>query len=278
MITGVLAALLSALCYGVAAVLQAKAASAQPSGGHADPRLLFRLLRSAPFVGGLVLDVAGFAAQFAALRVAPVFLVQAAQAASLAVTAVVAAPLLGVRLRSREWIAIAAVSGGLALLGLSAGLEGATETAAAFGFVLIGAVLVLAVLGLLAGRRPDPGGSAVLGLVAGLGFGVVALAARALTDLSFGALLRNPATYALGLAGVVAFQFYAAGLQRGAVTVVTAAVVIGETVAPAIVGVLVFGDHTRAGMAPLAVAGFVIALVGAFGLTRFGQVSQDGTG
>jgi hypothetical protein len=73
----------------------------------------------------------------------------------------------------------------------------------------------------------------------------------------------------------MAFQFYAAGLQRGAVTVVTAAVVIGETVAPAVVGVVVFGDHTRRGMAPVAIVGFVVALAGAFGLTRFGHVVPE---
>jgi hypothetical protein len=68
--------------------------------------------------------------------------------------------------------------------------------------------------------------------------------------------------------------FYANGLHRGAVTVVTAAVVIGETLPPAAIGIAVLGDHTRAGLTPLAVAGFVVALLGAFGLTRFGEVPQ----
>jgi drug/metabolite transporter (DMT)-like permease len=272
MVGGLLGALLSAVCYGVASVLQARAVKASPPGAGVDPRLLLRLLRRVPFVGGLVLDVAGFVAQFAALRVAPVFLVQAAQSAGLAVTAVVAIAVLRVRLGVREWLAVVAVCGGLAMLGFSAGLEGAVVTGTGFRLALVGSVILLGLVGFAVGRGSGPTGSAVLGLVAGLGFGVVALAARALPSLSPGHLVRDPALYALVLGGLVAFLFYATGLQRGAVTVVTAAVVVGETLVPAAVGVVVFGDHTRAGMVPVAVGGFVVALAGAFGLTRFGQV------
>jgi drug/metabolite transporter (DMT)-like permease len=274
MVGGLLGALLSAVCYGVASVLQARAVKASPPGAGVDPRLLLRLLRRVPFVGGLVLDVAGFVAQFAALRVAPVFLVQAAQAASLAVTAVVAIAVLRVRLGVREWLAIVAVCGGLAMLGFSAGLEGAVVTGTGFRLALVGSVILLGLVGFAVGRGSGPTGSAVLGLVAGLGFGVVALAARALPSLSPGHLVRDPALYALVLGGLVAFLFYATGLQRGAVTVVTATVVVGETLVPAAVGVVVFGDHTRAGMVPVAVGGFVVALAGAFGLTRFGQLPE----
>jgi drug/metabolite transporter (DMT)-like permease len=270
-ITGLLAALASAVCYGVASVLQAVAARSAPRTEGVDPRLLLRLLVRPAFLGGLLLDVAGFAAQFAALRTVPVFLVQAALAAALAVTAIVAVPVLGVRLARREWAAIAAVTAGLAMLASSAGAEGTATVTAGLRWALLGATFVLAATGFAAGRLGDPAGAAVLGLVGGLGFGVVALAARALTDLSAAGLIVNPATYALAGAGVVAFLFYATGLQRGAVTVTTAAVVIGETVLPAVVGVLVLGDRTRPGFAGVAVAGFVVAVGGALALARFGE-------
>jgi len=284
MLRGLIAALVSAACYGTGSVLQAKAATSTPGTvgtpgtpepAGVDPRLLIRLLGRTPFILGMLLDVCGFAAQFVALRSVPVFLVQTAQAASLAVTALVAVPLLKVRLRPREWSAVGVVTVGLALVGLSAGAEGAAATGPGFRIGLVVAVLVLGGVGLAAGRYGRAVGSAVLGGVAGLGFGIVALAARALTSLSPGHLLRDPASYALALGGVVAFAFYATGLQRGAVTTVTAAVVVGETAAPAVIGILVFGDHTRPGTAPLAVAGFIAALVGAFGLSRFGQLSED---
>ena len=272
---GVLAALVSALCYGVASVLQARAARLGPGG---PTRPLLRMVVRAPFVAGVTLDVAGFAAQFAALRVAPVFLVQAAQAGSLAVTAAVAGAVLKIKLGVRGWIAVGTACAGLAALGASAGAEGPASTGIAFRGALVVAVVLLAGVGLVADRIAEPIGSAVIGLVAGLGFGVVALAARALLDLAPIRLVADPATYALACGGVVAFLFYARGLQRGAVTAVTAAVVAGETLLPAIVGILAFGDHTRPGAAPIAVAGFAATLAGAAALAHFGALPAPAAG
>jgi drug/metabolite transporter (DMT)-like permease len=275
MVRGLLAAFASAVCYGVGSALQAKSARGAPVTRGVHPGLLLRMLGRMPFVLGLALDAVGFVAQFIALREAPVYLVQAAQAASLAVTALVALPLLHVRLRAPDWLAIAAVSAGLAMLGLSADSRETVVTGEGFRFALLGAVVLLAVLGFVVGRHFSPTRSAPLGVVAGLAFAVVALAARALTGLSPGRLVADPAAYALAVGGPVAFLFYTTGLQRGVVTVVTAATVVGETVAPAAVGVLMFGDHTRPGMAPVAVLGFVLALVGALGLARFGEVPES---
>jgi drug/metabolite transporter (DMT)-like permease len=269
---GVVAALFSALCYGVASVLQSKALRVDSAGPAR--RAPLRLILKAGFAGGLVLDTAGFAAQFTALRIAPVFLVQAAQAASLAVTAAVAGAVLKVRLGRRDWIAVGLVCAGLAALGFSAGAEGSVRTTLAFRGVLVAAIVLLAGLGRAAGRLREPAGSAVLGLVAGLGFGVVALAARAIPSLSPLRLVSDPATYALALGGVVALLFYARALQLGGVTAVTAALVTGETLLPAAVGILVLGDHARPGTAPIAFVGFAATLAGAAGLAHFGEVRQ----
>jgi len=89
-------------------------------------------------------------------------------------------------------------------------------------------VLVLGAAGFAAGRLLDPARSAVLEAVAGLGFGVVALAARLLPGFAPRRLILDPASYALVGGGLVAFLFFATGLQRGAVTITTAAVVVGE--------------------------------------------------
>jgi uncharacterized membrane protein YdcZ (DUF606 family) len=108
---------------------------------------------------------------------------------------------------------------------------------------------------------------------------VVALAARALTAFSPARLVADTAAYALVGGGLVAFLFFATGLQRGAVTVTTAAVVVGETIVPATVGVVALGDQIRPGFALVAVAGFVVALAGALLLTRFGEaVHQPAAG
>jgi hypothetical protein len=46
---------------------------------------------------------------------------------------------------------------------------------------------------------------------------------------------------------------------------------LGETVIPALVGVLVLGDQTRPGFTAVAVSGFLIALLAALTLARFGE-------
>jgi drug/metabolite transporter (DMT)-like permease len=271
MIVGFVAALASAVCYGVASVLQSSAARAEPDRGGVDARLLARLARRLPFVVGVALDMVAFVAQFIALRYLAVFVVQAVQAGNLAVTALAAIPLLGARLRGREWAAIGAVCVGLVMLAVAAGTERAGAVSPAVRWGLLIGVAVIVAAGFAAGRMTGRAAPVVLGAVAGLGFGVVALSARVLTDLQIGRLVTNPALYALAIGGIASFLFYTTGLQRGAVTTVTAAVIISETVLPALVGVIVLGDRTRPGFAPVAVAGFAIAVTGSLMLARFGE-------
>ncbi|HEY2060612.1 MAG TPA: DMT family transporter [Amycolatopsis sp.] len=271
MVWGLLCALLSAVAYGVASVMQAVAAKASPdSGAGVDPRLLLRVLRQWKFVLGLGFDVLGFVAQIAALHVLPLFVVQAAQAASLAVTAV-AARVFGVRLGAREWTAVGVVCAGLALLGGSAESEGSTQVGLGFRLVLAGAVVVLGLAGVAAGRASRRVRTPALGLVAGLCFGIVAISGRVMPSLAPLDLLTDPALYIVAVAGGLAMLFYATALQRGSVTTSTAMMVLGETVLPSLIGIVLLGDRTRPGFALVAVAGFVLAVTAALALARFGE-------
>lgn len=272
MIVGVVFALASAVCYGVAAVLQARAARSTPGGDGVDVRLIVRLVGQLPFLGGLVMDLVGFGAQFAALRSLPVFVVQAAQASSLAITALLAVPVLGARLAGRQWFAVVAVCVGLGMIASSGAAEAGGTGGSGIRILLFALTAVLAVTGLIAGRHKGRARDPILGLVAGLGFGVVALASRALdTPLRPMHLLRDSAAYALAAAALVAFLFYATALQKGHVTSVSAAVILGETLLPAVVGVLAFGDHARRGFLVVAVAAFCLVVLGALGLARAGD-------
>ncbi|MEU9111775.1 hypothetical protein AB0D04_08300 [Streptomyces sp. NPDC048483] len=278
MVLGMICAPASAVCFGTASVFQAVAArtTTPGTGSGVDPRLLLRVLTQWRYLLGLALDGVGFLLELVALRALPIYVVGAALAATLAVTAVVAAPVLHSRLRRAEWAAVGTVCGGLALLGLASGTEGhlrgTTELRAA---ALLFALAVLA-SGALAGRLPDRARAAVLGLGAGLGFGVVEVAVRLIDDFAPAALLTNPATYALLIGGGAAFLLLTSAFQCGSVTTATAAMVIGETIGPAVVGVVWLGDRTRAGLAPLAVTGFALAVAGALALARFGEApAQD---
>ncbi len=282
--------MVAAVCYGVAAVMQAMAVRAASrrtagaaSGGSAalgrvgvDPGLVLRMLRQWRFIASLALDLVGFAAQLVALRRLPLFAVQAMIAANLAVTAVVAAWLIHLELAWREWLAVAGVVVGVGMLGSSAGEHVVTGVSAEFKLALILAVAGIALIGVASSRLRPPARTPVLGAVAGLGYGVLAVAARVLPGFSPQHLVRDPAAYALAAAGIVSFMLYATALEDGSVTVATAAVVLAETTPPAVVGVMFLGDHTRVGLGGVAVLGFSLAVVCAVALARFGETDEQG--
>lgn len=287
MLASLVAALVSAFCYGVAAVMQAiavRSASNRPApdstagtraAGRVDPGLVVRMLRQWPFIASLGIDLIGFLAQLVALRRLPLFAVQAMIAANLAVTAVFAAWLMHTVLSWREWVAVSGVVAGVGLLGSSAGAQGAASVGSEFQLGLIVAVAGVGVAGIAAARLPNPARTPVLGAIAGLGYAVLAVSARILPGFSPQQLIRNPATYTLAAAGIVSFLLYTAALEGGSVTVATAAVVLAETTPPAVVGVIFLGDSTQRGLTGVAVLGFILAVVCAVALARFGEASEQ---
>jgi len=279
-LVSLIAAVVAAVCYGVASVMQAIAVRAasnrepDETSGGVDPGLVVRMLHQWRFLVSICLDTLGFIAQLIALQRLPLFVVQAFVASNLAVTAVVASRLIGVTLTWREWAAVVGVVAGVGLLGSTAGAEGAAQVGAVFKLALIVAVAGLAVVGMAAAKLNEPYRTTALGLTAGLGFGVLSIAARVLDGFMPLQLARDPATYAIIAAGIISFMFYATALEGGSVTVATAGVVLAETIPPAIIGVIFLGDQTRPGLAGVAWAGFFIAVASAVMLARFGEAHQ----
>ncbi len=274
MLLALLGAAGAAVAYGVAAVLQAVGAR-RVGGHHGGPRTLVRVLIQVPYLGGSALGLVGFVLSLAALRSLPLFVVEPIVASSVAVTAVVAIPLLGARISRSERGAVAGTVLGLALLGAS----GQPGPAAVVGSGLRWALGAAAVLGLVAAvgalHARFAAGAAVLGALAGWEFGIVAVAARVLRDpSSLHGLLTDPATLALGVASGGGLTLLTTALQRGAVTATTAALVLVETAAPAAVGITLLGDTTRSGFTVLAVLGFALACAGTLVLARFGEPNQ----
>jgi drug/metabolite transporter (DMT)-like permease len=274
------AALVAALCYGLGSVMQAIAvraasrrdvlAAAGDSPG-VDPGLVLRMLRQWPFLVSIVVDLVGFVCQVIALRRLPLFEVQVIIASNLAVTALLASWMMRIVLTWREWSAVSAVVIGVGLLGSSGGSEGAAKVGVDFHLALICALAAITIGGIAAARLLSRVRTPVLGAIAGLGYGVIAVCARILPGYSIHQLVTSPAAYTLAAAGIISFMLYASALESGKVTVATAAVILAETVPPAIVGVLFLGDSTRHGMEGVAAAGFLLALTAAIALARFGE-------
>ncbi|HUJ07820.1 MAG TPA: hypothetical protein VLX31_17075 [Streptosporangiaceae bacterium] len=286
MLVSLAAAIVAAFCYGLGAVMQAiavRASTRRPAleaagvSSGVDPGLVLRMLHQWPFIVSIAIDLTGFVCQVIALRRLPLFEVQVIIAGNLAVTAVCASWLMHAVLSLREWLAVTAVVVGVGLLGSSAGSEGAATVGIDFHLALMAALAVIAAAGVLAGRLPSRIRTPVLGALAGLGYGVVAVCARILPGYSPHQLVTSPAAYTLAAAGIISFMLYASALESGSVTVATAAVILVETVPPAVVGVLLLGDTTRPGMAGVAVAGFLLALLSAVALARFGEGGEHPT-
>lgn len=287
MFVSLVAALTAAFCYGIGAVMQAiavRAASRRPvlaaAGvtGRVDPGLVIRMFRQWPFVLSLGIDFIGFVCQLIALRRLPIFEVQVIIAGNLAVTAVFASWLMHTVLSLREWAAVIAIVVGVGLLGSSAGSQGATSVGIDFHLGLIAALAAIALAGMGAARLPSQYRTVALGATAGLGYAVLAVCARILPGFTPEVLIKSPAAYTLAAAGIISFMLYASALESGSVTVATAAVILLETAPPALIGVLFLGDSTRPGQVAPAIAGFIMALVSAVALARFGEAGvQKGT-
>jgi drug/metabolite transporter (DMT)-like permease len=280
MLIGLLLALGCSVCYGTATVLQAAATRSVNSGDSdsgVDAALLLRALRQWRYLVGIALDGLGFVLQVAALRLVPIYVVAAAIAASLAVTAIVAAWVLSTRLSAMEWAAVAVVCASLAMLGVAAGPEGTGHGPPGLGWALLVIAALVFAAGAAAGRLSDRSRALVLGFGAGAGFGVDEIAVRLIDsiDLTQASFYTNPAVYALVAGGAAGFLLLTSALSRGSVTTAVAGMVVGETVGPALVGVAWLGDRTRPGLGWMVEAGFAVAVIAALALSRFGEAPES---
>ena len=276
---GFLLALGCSVCYGTATVLQAVATRSVEAGNSnsgVDAMLLLRALRQWRYLAGIGLDGLGFLLQVIALRLVPIYVVAAALAASIAVTGVVSAWVLSARLSSTEWTAVGVVCASLIVLALAAGPAHFRHAPAGLGWALIGVVAAIYLAGAAAGRLSDRHRALALGLASGSGFGVVEIGVRLLDEIdpTKAAFYTNPALYAGAGGGLAGFLLLTSALQRGSVTTTVAAMVVGETIAPALVGVIWLGDSARDGLGWVVVVGFVVAVSATLVLARFGEAPE----
>lgn len=274
---GLVGAFAAAVAYGAASVFQAIGARrTAASASSIDPRLLVRLLHQAPYVLGLALDSVGFAGSVLALRTLPLFLVQAAVAASIGVTALLAATMLGVSLHRRERLALLLLGSGLGLLAVAAQPGQVAPLSLTGRWALLLGVAVPLALGAATPLAGPAGRSALLATGAGLAFGGVGIAARVLAVPDpLWRIVTEPVPYALCAYGILGTLLYAGALQRGSVTTATAITFVAETVIPAGIGLALLGDATRAGFHAVAAAGFVLSVGGALALARHAEPSAQ---
>ncbi len=270
MVLALVCALAANVSYGLGTILQATGARRATASEHLDVMLFARLGRQAPYLAGLALDLVGFVAAIVALRELPLFVVQAAIAGSIGVTAVAAVFAFGFHLKATDTATIAVLIVGLALLGISAHGQHAAHLSRIGGWLLLLGVGVVVLGGAMAARLRDPHGAIGLAAWAGLGFSGTAIAGRAVhVPHHLWHLAVEPVAIALVLYGACGILMFASALQRGSVTA-TSAVMLGvETVVPSVVGLAALGDGTRAHFQIVAVVGFALAVGASLALARY---------
>ena len=268
---GLLFALACALTAQVALLCKHRGASAAPAVDIRRPlRSAAGLFRAKWFAIGFGIALAAWALQVMAMSLAPLSLVKAVIAGSLALLVVPAQRWFGHRIGRRELIGLGLSGVGLALLAVTmhnaamhANSDYSTSAMIAFesGAVAIGLMLVLS------GRheRAVAHTGIFLGAAAGVMLGVADVSVKALTGTVPGdpMSLLGPWTLVALLGGVGAFFALARGLQVGGAIQVIALSTIASNVAAVLGGIIVFGDPV--GGDPLAIIGRVLAFAAVIG-------------
>jgi multidrug transporter EmrE-like cation transporter len=269
---GLICALLSALGTNLAFLFKYKGAVAAPDVDMRHPlRSAVDLFRSKWWSIGWGVAVAAFALHVAALTLAPISIGQAVLAGGLVFLAVLAERFFGFELGRRQWIGIGLVAVSLSLLTLTGGGGGKAHSEYSlagmivFEGIAVGVGLILVVSHLIE-RIPVQRG-VLLGIAAGLGFGISDVAIKALSgDLDSGPVgLLSPWTVVIVTAAVFSFYASARSLQIGDGVAVIAVTSVAANLSTIVAGLAVFGDRlgNDALVVGVRVAAFALILAGA---------------
>lgn len=247
---GILLALLCAVATNLGFFYKHRGACAAPSVNIRRPlRSAAGLFRSRWFLIGMLVATGAWIFHVAALALAPMSVVQVVMAGGVALIAVMADRMFGMKVGRRQWWGLGCTALGLALLAVTQpathGAHSSYTVPAMLGFeaglFIVGGLLI-------AGPRvgaPREHHGVMLGAAAGLLFGVSDVSIKALTGLvgSMGpAGLLTPWLLVAVAASVVAFYASARGLQVGDAIPVIAVTGTAANVSCIAGGILVFGD------------------------------------
>jgi hypothetical protein len=270
---GLVLALASTICLNWGFYRQHGTASGLPELSLSRPleslRLLFTNLR---WLAGFVVGLAGWALYVAALRLAPLSLVQAVSAGGIGLLALLVTRATGERLSARERAGVAAAVLGLLLLALS--LEGVQSTAGhagGAGAVVLWVAVSIAVAGLLVGPfAPRLAGGAAFGLAAGTMYAAGDVATKAAVG-GGAAVAFTAAVLACHGLGFVTLQL---GFQRGTALATAGVSTLAMNALPIAAGTLIFAEPVPGGAhGALRVVAFAAVVVGAALLARGGSES-----
>jgi hypothetical protein len=262
---GILAAVGASVLYNTSIALQALEAREVPGEHSLRPSLIGKLLRNRRWLGATALGLLGWPLEIAALLLAPLTVVQPCLASGLIVLLWLGTTKLGEAPGRREYVAVAAIIGGVAGVAWAApdrttDHAGTAAIALALGLV----ALPIAAPYLFRGRASAAGLLAVVS--AGFGYAWTAIASKLLTDeLVAGTLLVAVAWLATAAASEgLALLSEMSALQRRAATHVAPVMLAVQVLVPVVLAPLIFGESwaTTPGGGVALVGFMAVALAG----------------
>jgi hypothetical protein len=265
---GLVLALLSSCCLSWGFFRQHGTAAALPPLSVRRPLASLKaLLSDRRWVVGFAVGIAGWALYVAALRLAPLSLVQAVSAGGIGVLALLVVRTSGVRLRRAEWGGVAAATVGLVLLGVSlSGGGGSSGHHGAPAAVALWIAVSLAVAGIAAGPiAPLLVGGAGFGLAAGVLYAAGDVATKAAVGGGIALVFTLVVLACHGL-GFVALQL---GFQRGGALATAGLSTLALNSLPIVAGASLFGETLPGGpLGAARLAAFACVVLGAALLSR----------
>jgi hypothetical protein len=255
--------------YALGSVLQRRGALSAPGKGGIRLGLVVDLLRRPVWLAGIAAMIIGVGLQAVALHGGAIALVEPILVAELPLTLVFAALIFRARVDRRTGGTIVAMSAALAvLLVLARPSGGHVAGVSVLAWMLSLAAVAGLTLALVAvGRRSPPAGrAALLGIASGVGHGLSATLLKATTVLAVQGvlvMLSSWKPYAAVVAGGFSLYLYQVALQSGPLVAGQAGLNILDPLTGACFGLVLFGEHIRAGLLLIPEAACVLALIAA---------------
>jgi drug/metabolite transporter (DMT)-like permease len=271
-----LLAVLASCANAAASVLQRRANRRLKARGETGRGYLRSLLRNRDWRLGFCAVIAGFMGQAAALGTGKISVVEPLLVLELPFTLVLASWVFHTGLHHREWIAIAGMTAGLAVLlralsptgGDASGVPGRVWAIAiaATLTVVVGAAALGRRAGAMPGGRAESLSAATYGIAGGSLFGLTAALMKGALDrlpLGVPAVLASWQVYAMVVCGLLALAMLQEAMRAGQLLAAQPALTLSEPVVSIAWGALVFKERLHGGIAIL------FAVLGGAGIVGF---------
>lgn len=265
-------------------ILQRKANREEPPELSMRVGLILDLMKRPVWLAGVLAVVISFLLQAAALHTGRLAAVQPILVLELPMTLLVASKVFRGRLHSREWLAIAVMTAGLAGLILSLAPAVGNDGRAPLLTWMIGGVATIGAAGVCVvasshggpARRP-----ALLGVASGIMFGLTAALMKGGVSGThhdgLAAIFERWQTYAMVAVGLGAFFLLQNALQAGRLLAAQPGITLADPAIAILWGAIVFHEHTRGGWFLLGAAVAAVAIgAGTVILSHSPVLNQEG--